>query len=72
MYIEQKMKNNKKTYLSAVLRNLPSVAISDLSEAEILSVFILFNALVVRLRIKPISFLRVSNGSVNIANIVFL
>ena len=30
------MKKNKKTYLSAVLRNLPSVAISDLSEAEIL------------------------------------
>ena len=36
MYVEQKMKKNKKTYLSAVLRNLPSVAISDLSEAEIL------------------------------------
>ena len=39
---------------------------------EILTVFILFNVLVVRLSMKPISFLRVSNGSANIANIVFL
>ena len=77
------MKKNKKTYLSAVLRNLPSVAISDLSEAEILILlknarwgnshcFILFNVLVARLSIKPILFLLVNNGSASIANIVFL
>ena len=36
--LNRKMKKNKKIspYLSATLRNLPSVAISDLSEAEIL------------------------------------
>ena len=39
---------------------------------ETLIVFILFNALVVRLSIKPILFLLVSNGSASIANIVFL
>ena len=79
------MKKNKKIspYLSAALRNLSISAIYDLSDTEaliflknirwgILIVFILFNVLVVRLSIKPILFLLVSNGSANIANIVFL
>ena len=38
---------------------------------KILSVFIPLHALVVRLSIKPISFLLVSNGNANIASIAF-
>ena len=74
MHVERKMKNNKKTspLLLSALRNLSAFAIYDLSDTEILIVFILFNALVVRLSIKPILFLLVSNGNANIANIVFL